>query len=193
MYGPRLCKEFMDGVEAFIKNAKKYMVDNGIQYLYCPCKNCKNEKRYLQEHVLKSHLIKRGFMEDYRCWNKHDEGLNEVESRDSYVEREVHSVVEEEDDDVDEADILGLSNADIMEQVVLTNARMEPSGPSPTPMRDGPWVPRVAHSPVSAIIFPILRGSGRKTLVPKRENKKKLPPVGGPGPPGSTRRVPRTD
>jgi hypothetical protein len=35
------------------------------------------------------------------------------------VEREVHSVVEEEDDDVDEADILGLSNADIMEQVVL--------------------------------------------------------------------------
>jgi hypothetical protein len=111
----------MDGVEAFIKNAKKDMVDNGIQYLYCPCKNCKNEKRYLQEHVLKSHLIKRGFMEDYRCWNKHgEEGLNEAESRDSYVEREVvHSVVEEEDDDVDEADILGLSNADIMEQVLI--------------------------------------------------------------------------
>jgi hypothetical protein len=80
----------MDGVQAFIKNAKKDMVDNGIQYLYCPCKNCKNEKRYLQEHVLKSHLIKRGFMEDYRCWNKHgEEGLNEAESRDSYVEREV--------------------------------------------------------------------------------------------------------
>jgi hypothetical protein len=60
-------------------------------------------------------------MEDYQCWNKHgEEGLNEAESRDSYVEREVvHSVVEEEDDDVDEADILGLSNADIMEQVVL--------------------------------------------------------------------------
>jgi hypothetical protein len=82
--------------------------------------NCKNEKRYLQEHVLKSHLIKRGFMEDYRCCNKHgEEGLHEAESRDSYVEREVHSVVEEEDDDVDEADILGLSNADIMEQVLI--------------------------------------------------------------------------
>jgi hypothetical protein len=47
----------------FIENAKKNMVDNGRQYLYCPCNNCKNEKRYLQEDVLKSHLIKRGFTE----------------------------------------------------------------------------------------------------------------------------------
>jgi hypothetical protein len=59
-------------------------------------------------------------MEDYRCWNKDGEdGLNEVESRDSYVEREVPTVVKEEDDDVDEADILGLSNDDIMDQVVI--------------------------------------------------------------------------
>jgi hypothetical protein len=110
----------MDGVHAFIENAKKDMVDNGRQYLYCLCKNCKNEKRYLQEDVLKSHLIKHGFMEDYQCWNKHgEEGLNEAESRDSYVEREVPTVVEEEDDDVDEADILGLSNDDFMDQVVI--------------------------------------------------------------------------
>jgi hypothetical protein len=56
MYGPRLCKEYMDGVHAFIENAKKDMVDNDRQYLYFPCKNCKIEKRYLQEDV----LIKRG-------------------------------------------------------------------------------------------------------------------------------------
>jgi hypothetical protein len=30
-------------------------------------------------------------------------------------------------------------------------------------------------------------------LVPKERKQKKLTPVGGPGPPGSTRRVPRTD
>jgi hypothetical protein len=41
MYIPRLCKEYMDGVHAFIENAKKDMVDNG------------------------RHLIKHGFMEDY--------------------------------------------------------------------------------------------------------------------------------
>jgi hypothetical protein len=33
-------------------------------------------------------LIQRGFMEDYRCWNKHgEEGHNKAEMRDSYLER----------------------------------------------------------------------------------------------------------
>jgi hypothetical protein len=53
-----------------------------------PCKHCKNEKKYRADDVLMSHLIKHGFMEDYRCWDKHEEeGLNEAEMRDSYVER----------------------------------------------------------------------------------------------------------
>jgi hypothetical protein len=57
-------------------------------------------------------------MEDYRCWNKHgEEGLNEAEMRDSYLEREVHTVVEEEHNDVNEADILGFTDDDIEFQV----------------------------------------------------------------------------
>jgi hypothetical protein len=37
-------------------------------------------------------LIKHGFMEDYRCWNKHgEEGIKEAEMIDSYLEREVHT------------------------------------------------------------------------------------------------------
>ena len=59
MYGPRLCNEYINGVDAFIENAKKDMVDNGRQYLYCPCKNCKNEKKYRTTDVLKTHLIMR--------------------------------------------------------------------------------------------------------------------------------------
>jgi hypothetical protein len=63
-------------------------------------------------------LIKNRFMEDYRCWNKHgEEGLNEAEMRDSYLEREVHTVVEEEHNDVNEADILGFTDDDIEFQV----------------------------------------------------------------------------
>jgi hypothetical protein len=59
-------------------------------------------------------------MEDYRCWNKHGgEGLNEVEMRDSYLEREVPNGVEEEHNDVNEADILGLNDDDIMYQVLI--------------------------------------------------------------------------
>jgi hypothetical protein len=58
-------------------------------------------------------------MEDYRCWNKHgEEGLNEADMRDSYLEREVPIGVEEEhDNDVNEPDILGFTDDDIEFQV----------------------------------------------------------------------------
>jgi hypothetical protein len=61
--------------------------------------------------MLKSHLIQHEFLEDYRYWNKHgEEGFNEVEMCDSYLEREVPTGVEEEHDDVNEANILRLAS-----------------------------------------------------------------------------------
>jgi hypothetical protein len=73
MYGTRLYNEYIKGVDAFIDFMKKYMLDNVRGNLFCPCKHCKNEKRYRAEDVLRSHLIKHGFMDNYRCWNKHGE------------------------------------------------------------------------------------------------------------------------
>jgi hypothetical protein len=114
MYGPHLCNEYMKGLDAFINFAKKDMLDNVRGDLYCPYKHCKNEKKYRTDDVLMSHLIKHGFMEDYRCWNKHgEEELNEAEMRDSYLEREVPTGIEEEHDDLNEADILGFTDDDI--------------------------------------------------------------------------------
>jgi hypothetical protein len=61
-------------------------------------------------------LIKHGFMEDYRCWNKYiEEGLSEAEMRD--LEREVPINVEEEHDNMNETDILGLIDDDTEFQV----------------------------------------------------------------------------
>jgi hypothetical protein len=118
MYGLRLCNEYIKGVDAFINFAKKDMLNNIRGYLCCPCKHCRNEKRYHTGDVLISHLIKHGFMEDYRCWNKHgEERLNEAEMRDSYLERDVPISVEEDHDDVNEADILGFTDNDIKFQV----------------------------------------------------------------------------
>jgi hypothetical protein len=58
--------------------------------------------------------MKHGFKEDYRCWNKHGEvELNEAEMR----EEVPTDGVEEEDDDVNEADIVGLSDVNIVSQV----------------------------------------------------------------------------
>jgi hypothetical protein len=115
MYGPHLCNVYTKGVDAFIDFTKKDMLDNIRGNIYCLCKHCKNEKRYRIDDVLRSHLIKHGIMEDYRCWNKHGEdGLNEAEMRDSYLEREVPtSVKEDHDDDVNEPYILGFTNDDI--------------------------------------------------------------------------------
>jgi hypothetical protein len=85
MYEPHICNEYIKGVDAFIDFAKKYMLDNNRGNICCTCKHCKNEKRYHTDDVLRSHLIKHGFIEDYRCWNKHGEkGLHKAEMRDSY-------------------------------------------------------------------------------------------------------------
>jgi hypothetical protein len=114
MYGPCLCNEYIKGVDAFINFAKIDMLDNIRGNLCCACKHYKNEKRYHIDDVLRSLLIKNVFMEDYRYWNKHgEEGINEAEMRNSYLEREVPTGVEEDHDDVNEADILGFTNDDI--------------------------------------------------------------------------------
>jgi hypothetical protein len=65
MYGPRLCNEYIKGVDAFIDFAKKDMFDNVRGNICCPYKHCKNEKIYRADDVLRSHLIKYGFMYDY--------------------------------------------------------------------------------------------------------------------------------
>jgi hypothetical protein len=97
---------------------KKDMLDNVKGNLCCPCKHCKNEKKNHTNNVLRSHLIIHGFMEDYRCLKKPGkEELNKVEISDSYLEREVPTVVEEEHDDVNETYILGLIDDDIEFQV----------------------------------------------------------------------------
>jgi hypothetical protein len=67
MYGSHLCNEYIKELDVFINFTKKYMLDNVRRNLYCPYKHCKNEKKYRINDVLMSHLIKHGFMEDYRC------------------------------------------------------------------------------------------------------------------------------
>jgi hypothetical protein len=114
MYGSHLYNEYIKGLYAFIDFTKKDMLDNVRENQYCPYKHYKNEKKYHTDDELRPHLIKYGFMEDYQCWNQHrEEGLNKVEMRDSYLESEVPTGVEEEQDNVNEVDILGLADDDI--------------------------------------------------------------------------------
>jgi hypothetical protein len=61
MYGLHIC----NGLDAFIDFMKKDMLDNVRGNICCPCKLCKNEKKYHTDDVLRSHLIKLGFLENY--------------------------------------------------------------------------------------------------------------------------------
>jgi hypothetical protein len=65
MYESCLCNEYIKGIDAFIDFTKKDMLDNIRGNICCPCKYCKNEKRYRTDDVLRSHLIKHVLMEDY--------------------------------------------------------------------------------------------------------------------------------
>ena len=45
--------------------------------IYCPCLDCRNDKKYSDFEVVYAHLIVRGFVANYTCWNKHkEEGPN---------------------------------------------------------------------------------------------------------------------
>jgi hypothetical protein len=66
-YGLLLCNEYIKELDAFIDFTKKDMLDNVRGDLCRPCKHYKNEKKYCTNDVLRSHLIKHGFMEDYQC------------------------------------------------------------------------------------------------------------------------------
>ena len=46
--------------------------------IQCSCLDCRNDKKYYDFEVLYTHLIIRGFVPNYTCWNKHgEEGPNE--------------------------------------------------------------------------------------------------------------------
>ena len=52
MYGRRLCNAYLKGVKDFIGVAKQDKVDNGVNYINCLCKDCKNKKKFLSEYIV---------------------------------------------------------------------------------------------------------------------------------------------
>src|ERR1041384_3190877 len=112
-----LSDEYLKGVKHFNEVAKKDQVENGRSFIYCPCKDCKNEKKFSLSEMVESHLIMRGFKEKYGCWNKHgEEGLNEGEVGEDNLEREIPTDHLDHDPDVD-ADILGLNEDDVVDHM----------------------------------------------------------------------------
>src|SRR5579883_235279 len=66
---------FLISVDSFIMAAKLYVARNPEfeGYVCCPCRDCKNVRQFSNLEQIRSHLITRGFLEDYKIWNKHGE------------------------------------------------------------------------------------------------------------------------
>jgi hypothetical protein len=48
--------------------------------IYFPCKVCKNDVIFKNCEVIREHLVRNGFMDNYFIWTKHDETQPRIES-----------------------------------------------------------------------------------------------------------------
>ena len=76
MYGSlRFKAGFHEEVDKFIEAAKKHAttLTEIKDTIICPCKDCKNRMAWTDVTIIRSHLIMRGFVEDYIVWIHHGE------------------------------------------------------------------------------------------------------------------------
>jgi hypothetical protein len=61
----------MLGVSKFIIDAKADARDGNL--VFCPCKDCMNQRKWERAESVRMHLITRGFMANYTIWIMHEE------------------------------------------------------------------------------------------------------------------------
>lgn len=69
----RTSLEFQRGVKEFINIAEDDMMTKGVNFVYCPCFDCCNLRRFNNRAQIEYHLIRRGFVRNYVCWIHHGE------------------------------------------------------------------------------------------------------------------------
>lgn len=73
----RTCGEYLTGLKSFIDAAEADQLKQGKSAISCPCVDCENDIQFSSSVHVHAHLIIRGFMDDYICWNMHgEEGCN---------------------------------------------------------------------------------------------------------------------
>nr|GEW50841.1 hypothetical protein [Tanacetum cinerariifolium] len=65
--------EYLEQLSIFLKVAEDDRVKKGKSKIHCPCKKCLNWTCYPDLKTIKSHLIEKGFMQRYTCWDFHRE------------------------------------------------------------------------------------------------------------------------
>jgi len=60
-------------VNGFIEAAKRYALIKQTKDIYCPCCDCRNRIVCRDPNTIRSHLVRRGFKENYEIWDHHGE------------------------------------------------------------------------------------------------------------------------
>ena len=70
------CPQYLRGLMSFIQIVRADMEARSETTMYCSCLDCRNDKTDFE--LVYAHLIIRGFVPNYTCWNNHgEEGTNE--------------------------------------------------------------------------------------------------------------------
>ena len=70
--------QYLRGLKSFMEIVRDDMEARSKTTIYCLWLDCGNDKQYSDFEVVYGHLIVRGFLPNYTCWNKHrEEGPNE--------------------------------------------------------------------------------------------------------------------
>jgi hypothetical protein len=71
----RLDPSYLDHVTRFVAVAKRHRLKQ--DHTICPCNSCKNNFAP-EDNVVKSHLIRYGFVKDYTIWKFHGEAEDPI-------------------------------------------------------------------------------------------------------------------
>ncbi|XP_052137336.1 uncharacterized protein LOC127755701 [Oryza glaberrima] len=87
---------YIEGIDIFMKAAKKNVASKKTKYIRCPCVHCKNQKSWNDPSVIEQHLVTHGFVEGYTNWSHH----GEIPSKQVPNQATVHDEVLSWDEDV---------------------------------------------------------------------------------------------
>ena len=79
MYTKRRASCIQD-VNGFIEAAKRHALIKKTKDIYCPYFNCRNRIVCRDPNTIRSHLVRRGFMENYEIWDHHGERRTEADN-----------------------------------------------------------------------------------------------------------------
>ena len=85
--------------------------NNRTKQIHCPCFDCKNNIVWENTNVIKTHLIQRGFIADYKVWIHHGEAQLTSNTCVNNVNEKVHDA--DEDDDEDPSDLGMMHEGDL--------------------------------------------------------------------------------